>query len=443
MNTAHSFSKRFAGPWTDKVLRSRIAVKVEPLKGLADIGPVEAGSRLEACFKTVVVPTNQMIAIVRQLIERAKAYCDQVYPDTVAVRALMYGSSPSPTKENCQATCLTGLAGVGKSVLFDAFCRVFGTSEFIEIPGHARLELQACWRMTIRGRAGFTQMVHPHFRDQTEVSANRILEAAVSEAAAQGIALILPDEFQFITSGSANTMMANLLFRLAQVGPPVIYACNFSMLHSLWRRPQQDRDRLLLNPIILHPEELGGDWKTTVEGYLEVAEEFALLNNESDIRLLHDYTYGIKRSLRSILVLAYLQMRRDKQPQVTKKHLTAAYKSFEYGAMREDVENLVQGAVTKSLLRKDLTCPFGSSASVPLAKNVVEHPPARVHAANATHAALLSMQTPETRQLLAALDDQALPQKTAKSQPSRRPPASPENLLGGAERFASHERKVT
>jgi hypothetical protein len=441
MSTAHSFSKRFAGPWSDKVLRSRIAVRVEPLKGLADIGPVEASSRLEARLKTVVVPTAQMIAVVRQLIERAKAYCDRAYPNTVAVRTLMYGSSPAPANENCQATCITGLAGVGKSVLFDAFCRVFGTSEFVEMPGHARLELHACWRMTIRGRAGFTQLVHPHFRDQTEVSPSRILEGAVSEAAAQGIALILPDEFQFITSGSANTMMANLLFRLAQVGPPVIYACNYSMLHSLWRRPQQDRDRLLLNPIILHPEQLGEDWKATVEGCLEVAEEFSLLNNESDIRLLHDYTYGIKRSLRSILVLAYLQMRKDKQTQVTKAHLTAAYRSFEYSAMREDVENLVQGAVTTSLLRKDLACPFGSADLAPPANNVVDHPAARIHTANATHAALLSMQTPEMRQLLAALDDQALPQKITKSQPSRRPPASPENLLGGAERFASHEKK--
>lgn len=443
MSAERSFSTRFAGTWSDKVLRARMAVKVEPLKGLAGVGPAEAGSRLEASFKMVLVPTTQMVTIVRQLIERAKAYCDSAYPDAVAVRTLMLAPPAAFASERCQATCLTGLAGVGKTVLFDAFCRIFGTFESVVMPGHARLELRACWRMTIRGRAGFAQLVHPHFRDQSKVSPSRILGCSVSEAAAQGIALILSDEFQFITSGSANTMMANLLFRLAQVGPPVIYACNFSMLHALWKRPQQDRDRLLLNPIILHPEAPGTDWTATVEGCVDVAEEFSLLRNENDIQLLHDYTFGIKRSLRAILVLAYLQMRKDKQSQVTTEHLSKAYGSLEYGAMREDVENLVQGAVTPSLLRKDLACPFDGAVVVSPTKNVVQHPAARAHAANATHAALLSMLTPEMRQLVAVLENQALPPKTPKSQPRRRPPASAENLLGGAERFSAHERKDT
>lgn len=441
MSGTHNFSKRFVGPWSDKVLRSRIAVKVEPLKDLSKFGPAEAGSRLEACFKTVVVPTAQMLAIVRKMIELAKAYCDRAYPNPVAVRTLIYGRDY--ITEDCQATCLTGLAGVGKSVLFEAFCRIFETLELVEMPGHARLELLPCWRMTVRGRAGFSQLVHPHFRDQGKVASSRVLGCAASEAAAQGIALILPDEFQFISSGSANTMMANLLFRLAQVGPPVIYACNFSMLHALWRRPQQDRDRLLLNPIILEPEQQGVDWTATVEGCLDVAEEFSALKKESDIALLHDYTYGIKRSLRSILVIAYLEMRKQKQTQVTTNHLKAAYHSFRYGAMREDVENLAQGAVTPSLLRKDLACPFGSAVVEPPANNVVELPSAQTHAANATQAALLSMFTPEMRQLVAALSQQALPEKTKTSKTPRRPPVSPENLLGGAERFAGPKKKDT
>lgn len=435
------YSTRFAGPWSEQSLRSRLAVKVERLKGLGDLGPAEAASQLEATFKVVVVPTAQMVAAILQLIERARAYCDRAYPNSVAVRSLMYGSTSAFTPENCQATCLTGLAGVGKSVLFNAFCRIFESSEFVEFPGHARLELHACWRMTIRGRAGFAHLVHPHFRDQSKLSPSRILGCAVSEAAAQGIALILPDEFQFITSSDANALMANLLFRLAQIGPPVIYACNFSMVRALWRRPQQDRDRLLLNPIILHPEQLGADWTATVEGCLEVADEFSLLKTESDIQLLYDYTFGIKRSLRSLLVLAYLQMRKERQTRVTTSHLSTAYGSPEYAAMREDVENLFQGAVTPSLLRKDLTCPFGGAAFLPATKKVVEHPAARTHAANATHAALMSMITPEMRQLTKALGNQALPTQPSKAKAPRRPPASAENLLGGASRFSSSEKK--
>jgi hypothetical protein len=441
MSRNRTFSTRFAGPWSDRELRARIAVKAEPLKGLTALGPQEAAIRLESSLKTVVVPTAQLVVALRQLIERAKAYCDRAYSNDVAVRTLMYGTSLSSGLDNCQATCLTGLAGIGKSVLFDAFCRVFSDSEFMEMPGHARLELRACWRMTIKGRAGFSNLVHPHFRDQSLVSPSRMLGFSVSEAAAQGIALILPDEFQFITSGHANAMMANLLFRLTQIGPPVIYACNFSMLHALWKRPQQDRDRLLLNPIVLHPEQIGVDWTATAQGCLDVAEEFSLLNNEGDIRLLHDYTFGIKRSLRSLLVLAYLEMRREKQTRVTSSHLSKAYGSDKYSAMRDDVENLVQGAVTPSLLRKDLTCPFRIAVVAPTAKNVVEHPSAHSHAANATHAAMISMLDPDMRKLVKALDSQGPPPPPPKPKAHRRPPVSAENLLGGADRFAARDKK--
>lgn len=442
MSAVAPFSHRFSGPWTDEELRSRIAVTVEPLTGLSNLGPDTAASRLESFFKTLVVPTTQMISIVRQMIERASAYCDCAYRDEVAVKALIYGSGSTIEAHTRQATCLTGLAGVGKSVLFDAFWRVFGRTEFVEMPGHARLELNACWRMTIRGGASFAQLIQPHFRNQSSIAPSKALGFAVSEAAAQGVALILADEFQFITSGSANTMMANLLFQLAQVGPPVLYACNFSMLHALWRRPQQDRDRLLLSPIILHPEPIGEDWTTTMEACLTVSEEFSSLKNSPDIQLMHDYTFGIKRSLRSLLVLAYLEMRNDKQSKVTRQHLTAAFCSPEYGAMREDVENLVMSAVSPSLRRKDLTCPFAGANvnSSPKGKEV-DHPAAQANANNSTRAAQLSMLNPELRELLTALEDQALPANPPKTRTHRRIPASARNLLGGAERFASRDKK--
>lgn len=440
MSEASPFSQRFSVNFSDEILYSRIAVKPRRLNNLSMMGATEAGVQLRETLRAVVVPTKQMVAIVRQMIERAKAYCDHAYSDIVAVRTLIYGQVSTSIADSCHATCLTGLAGVGKSVVFDAFCRIFSTPESIDMPGHAQLELHACWRMTIRGRSGFSQLLLPHFRDSSPVSAARILSCAKSEAAAQGIALILPDEFQFISSGNANTMMANLLVRLAQIGPPVIYACNYSMLHALWRRPQQDRDRLLINPIVLYPEELDADWTATVNGFLEVCDEFELLGNEKDVELLHAYTYGIKRCLRSLLVLGYFQMRRDKKPRVTTGHLIAAYNSIEYASMREDVENLYKGAVAPSLLRKDLTCPFGSAKAFNT-EGVMDTSLKQKNAADATHAAMLSMQTPEVRRLVAALDNQALPTAPQKPQPRRRPKSTEENLLGGAERFAAQRKK--
>lgn len=442
MSDALPFSSRFRGNWSDDQLRSLLAVKAMRLENLSTLGPTEAQNRLDSAMKQVVVPTSQMVSGVRYLIERATTYCDGAYPSTTAVLGLIYGSKSAYSPDNRRATCITGLAGVGKSVLFDSFMRIFGSPITLDIPGHLRLDLRPCWRMTIRGRAGFSSLVLPHFRIKNGNSPSRVYDDAASEAAAQGIALILADEFQFISSNKANTMMASLLYRLAEIGPPVIYACNFSMVNALWRRPQQDRDRLLLKPIILHPDSPGPEWQSTVEGLLAVSEEFSGLNCADAIQLLHDYTFGIKRCLRSLLSIAYMEMRKRKEEQVQLSHLSAAFHSLEYAAMLEDIEILVQGKVSPQLLRKDLACPLVENT------NAAHGPPYRGKGSastqavkSATHAALLSMLTPEMRVLLSKAGDQsATPEKKTPRGP-RKPHPSVENLLGGAERFASRDKK--
>ena len=296
--------------------------------------------------------------------------------------------------------------------------------------------------MTIRGRAGFSSLVLPHFRIKDNIPPSRIYETATSEAAAQGIALILADEFQFISSNNANTMMASLLYRLAEIGPPVIYACNFSMVNALWRRPQQDRDRLLLNPIVIYPEKVGQEWQATVEGMTEVAIEFSDLVGERAALLLHDYTFGIKRCLRSLLSLSYLKMRRSRENKVLLSHVAAAYHSLEYAAMREDVESLAQGRVSPKLVRKDLSCRLVESkttAEIPPVGGGDRAQPRAIQ--NATQRALLSMLTPEMRALLSKLENQASPPANAVPKAQRKPAPSVENLLGGAARFSSREKK--
>ncbi|WP_156970026.1 hypothetical protein [Arenimonas malthae] len=442
MSTTPPLSLRFRGNWSDDELRSLLTVDATKIENLSALGPTEAQSRLETALKQVVVPTSQMVSGMKYLIERAGTYCDGAYPNERAVLGLIYGSESTYSPENRRATCITGLAGVGKSVLFDSFMRLFGGPIAFDMPGHAGLELRPCWRMTIRGRAGFSSLVLPHFRIKDTISPSRIYETARSEAAAQGIALILADEFQFISSTNANTMMASLLYRLAEIGPPVIYACNFSMVNALWRRPQQDRDRLLLNPIVLKPENTGPEWQYTVEGMLAVAEEYSGLNSVHAVQVLHDYTFGIKRCLRSLLSLAYMQMRRTREQKVLLSHVTAAYHSLEYAAMREDVENLVQGTVSPKLLRKDLACPLVDNTSA------LDGPPKKEKdivptqaMKGATHAALLSMVAPEIRALLLKMDDQAFSPEKRIPKALRKPHPSVENLLGGAERFASRDKK--
>lgn len=441
MSDALPFSSRFRGSWSDDQLGSLLAVKATRLENLSTLGPTEAQNRLDSAMKQVVVPTSQMISGMRYLIERATTYCDGAYPSTTAVLGLIYGSKSAYSPDNRRATCITGLAGVGKSVLFDSFMRIFSSPIALDIPGHVGLELRPCWRMTIRGRAGFSSLVLPHFRIKNGNSPSRVYDDAASEAAAQGIALIFADEFQFISSEKANTMMVSLLYRLSEIGPPVIYACNFSMVNALWRRPQQDRDRLLLDSLVIHPEDVGPDWEATVAGLLEVAEEFSGLKNEAASRLLHDYTFGIKRCLQSILSFAYAQMRKNGETVVTAVHVSSAYHSAEYAAMREDVEILVRGKVTPSALRKDLACPLVNNRNIPHQYKNNGTRTDQAGTISASHAALLSMLTPEMRALVSKLDSNTTSPAAKKGSTLRKPSPTVENLLGGAERFTSRDKK--
>ena len=439
MSVSNTYAKRFSGPWSDELLRRRIEVKAERLEDLNKMSPDIAAEHLRVALKDVVVPTDGMIAVILQLIDRAKAYCELAYGDERSVLGLVYGSWKP--RDDAPAICLTGLAGTGKSAIVDAFCRIFEDSERVEIAGHASFEIRACWRMRIRDRSGFGVMVKPHFRDHNEVKASLVLDVAISEAAAQGIALILPDEFQFITtSNNANSLMVSLLHRLTQIGPPVVFTCNFSMVNSLWRRPPQDRHRLLSKPIIVLPEALGPDWNATVQGCMGVAEEFSELNLPEHARMLHDHTFGIKRCLSTLLVLAYLEMRSTGCLKVGAEHLLTAYRSIAYSTMRCDVENLFLGAINPVLLDKDMKCPLVSVPTDPLPNAVTENPARQAHDGLATQEALRSMITPEAKKILAVIDRYTSETPPSKGKPPKRPAASAENLIGGADRFSQHHR---
>ena len=431
------WAQRF-GEVSDEALRRRLRVPAERLLGLNLVSPEVAVDRIRTALKCVVSPTEQMLRILRTLLDRARAYCLRSYPDAAAVLRLMYGSKV-PAADDGVVTCVTGLSGAGKSVLLDLFCRLLSERPVIDITGHASLELQSWWRLQVLDGATFAQMVTPQFRHPDTISPSRVLAHAVTEAAAQGVATILADEFQFITGSAANTHLTKLLLRLSQVGPPVVFACNYSMVHALLRRPQQDRDRLLATPIILLPEPMGVDWIQTVADCLEVAAEFELLQGPVTAALLHRYAFGNKRGLRRLLCLSYLQMRRENETQVSRDHLRRAYLSVEYTSTRHDVEQLIQNALDPQKLPLNLRCPFESAECLPSAAPVVPHPAAEQHEERKAQAALRSQLTPHARQMLALLENQGDPDPPIASKADSSL-LTAEKLIGGAKLFLDQSR---
>lgn len=432
-------------PWTqrfgevsDEVLRRRLRVPAEPLLGLSLVAPEVAVDRIRTALKAVVTPTGQMLRILRVLLGRAHAYCLRTYPDTTSVLRLIYDSRITAADDGV-VTCLTGPAGAGKSVLLELFCRLLCERPVIDIPGHASLELRSWWRLQVRDGATFAQMVTPQFRHPDTISASRALAHAVTEAAAQGVATILADEFQFIVGSDATTHLTKILLRLSQVGPPVVFACNYSMVHALLRRPQQDRDRLLAAPIVMLPEPLGPDWIQAVSDSLKVAAEFELLQGPAAAALLHRYTSGNKRSLRRLLCLGYLQMRRENESRVSVDHLRRAYLSEDYTSTRRDVEQMTQDALDPKRLPLNLRCPFENAECTPAETPTVPRLAAEQHEERQAEAALLSQVSPRARQLWALLENQG---DAVRSHPAKtgRPPLTAATLTEGAQLFLDQNR---
>lgn len=178
-----------------------------------------------------------------------------------------------------------------------------------------------------------------------------------------GISAILLDELQFLAQSGATTRISKTLLLHSYVGPPVMYAANFDMVHGLKLRSQQYRDRLLSRPIVLLPESI---WDSAErESCIAYAEELLRVANgvlefdvEVRIEALHAYSFGIRRKIIYLLVEAYRYARYCGRLTASFEDVEMAYKSSRYQIHREDVELLRANALGKVLKRRDLCCPF-------------------------------------------------------------------------------------
>ena len=155
-------------------------------------------------------------------------------------------------------------------------------------------------------------------------------------------------------------------------GLPTIYIANYSLLYRLLRRPQEDRDRLLADVIIMAPDgPESSDWAQTLAALMAAAPEVFRIDSESDGAQFHRYCAGIKRTAANLLVAGY-RMARVQRPDhediyVTMAHIQAAYQSMPFAVHRADVEIITQQLILgRQVNRKhrDLWCPLGQPASL-------------------------------------------------------------------------------
>lgn len=437
-------------PWTsrfnisldDAALRRALRVKISPVENLGALAPQEAAMRLRVALERTFVATTQIVQIVRYLTETARGYTEISYPNDVSVLNRIYQSDCLESQVQHPAICMMGLAGTGKSQILSAFARLHHRRARVSIPNHSELELQCCWTLRLRDRATLAELLLPNLRNPPEnLRSKLVAQRAPSELAAQGVAILLADEFQFVTGSDANVLASKLILQLASLGPPLVYACNFSLVNRLWKRPQQERDRILSRPILVQPEPLGRDWNLLLKECFCVSAEFSRLHPQQIGEALHGYSFGIKRALKELLILSYLEMRLSGESHVNLYHVEQAYGSAAFASMRSDVEELSAGDINPNRLQEGHRPPVALQVKAISRKIVEDHPAKSQHEARKAQAALESMVSPEGRELLDKLKGRAMGETKVAKRPAR-PPANVSNLIGGAQRFAGRQGKT-
>lgn len=369
----HSY---FTLPEDDEAIKKRIEICPKALINLGGYGIEEGASLIEKRLRALYTPTPQIIGLVRAICGIGLAHLKETYIDLADFEAKCKAFDLVPENPR-SATALVGLGGAGKTKLLRAIARlVTPEGAHVKCPNGPYYPVQAMWIMTMVSGMSLSKLLEPFIGSGNKPSA--ILTAAAKRAFTNGLGLACLDESQFITSTQEGHAKAGaMLMRLTYIGPPFIYGANFTLINKLKRRPQQERDRLLSNVMVLYPEEYGSDaFRDILSDQLTVLAE--AVSGESAINVrdhaqdIYRYTYGINRKVAILLTEGWRVSRERGSQTITMDDISDAYKSKRFMSHREEVEILYRQSITRKMVREDLWCDFAP----PRAYFLIQPPPA-------------------------------------------------------------------
>lgn len=351
---------RFGPVLTDAQIRDRIRVEARPLDGLAGLPTEQSITALGERLGQVFVPTDQVVSALVGFVAMARAYSISAFPSMRHYVRQIYDAQSREASR--LPTCLTGLAGVGKSELLNALAKVMPAELELNVPGHRGLRATSLLSFVMQSQVGAPGVL----RQRTPQGWADLPRGGLNahNIYREGVSLMTADEFQAVTAGgSANAVATKVLLQMAQIGPPLVYCANYSLVHSLLKRPQQDRQRLLSHVVIIHPEAAdSADWLSTLAELAKVAPRVIRIDPERDAGDIHAYTAGIKRSVIALFSTAYRLARSNGRDHFAMTEIRSAYESAEYWTHRNDVEELTRQAIgVRAVGRRpalDLVCPF-------------------------------------------------------------------------------------
>ncbi|MFN3731975.1 hypothetical protein [Comamonas testosteroni] len=367
--------QRFDGLVDANVIRSRVETWPDVEANLLQLPVKLAVLTLESAFKRCIVLSNQELQILLKLLERSHAYVAAAYPDHKEfLKQMHHEELDHPI---VAPICLTGLAGVGKSTLLTAFQRALPVSG--EINGgveiiNGTLPVESCVRIKVDTVKTLTALLQPWLPPEVNISVNKTgkkspkinLDLEIKRAAKWsyriGLSDSIVDEMQFLSLGAdANAQITKFLLMLTHLKVPLIYAANFSLGHKLLKRPQEDRERLLADVIVLKPLELNEQGLgILLRAYSRILAEY-LENDLSDFTEEYSiWTLGIRRKVQQLTLAGFEVMFKSGEKKLKVSHLKKAYEEKMSTSYRLDIETLCRQSGNSAPVRghMDLWCPF-------------------------------------------------------------------------------------
>lgn len=295
----------------------------------------------------VFILTPKIKAIVRTLAGHAFGVAYKRYPDKESFLRAIY-SNPSQRKTKETFNCITGPAGVGKTEAIQAFHklgRFFSASEIL-IDGHCPLTHQIAWNVKIEGGDSILSTLGR----LAESARHELLSSTVDDVSRElsGVALrngtcsLVVDELQFVSQGNSTSKISSILLRMAQIGVPVTFAANISLVQKFKKAASERRHRFLEKAQVLLPElPQSAAWHEMLSAYGQVLHKSIDVDFENpEVRTeIWCMTLGLPRLLKTLFSTAAVLALSSKNKLIDIDVIRSAYDSSTWQFNREQVED--------------------------------------------------------------------------------------------------------